>query len=302
MRERCTIGVPLLWKPAPLSAVKQSTRSVAISLAAVGSIALATSLTCVATETAQFMLVLSSISRDAIVWTNWGLALLLFAATTAYVFPILSRAFGVRVKHWFPLLTRRKLRLSDLATERRALRACLIVLAAFPLQTSLAHSVMLRATRGESSTPFVPAWLFLLLAVVMMIVGALVHFQLPKIYLKCRFDSLLNGLRHYPRGVALRSFIAQWDNPTREIYTACRVSRRVAWAYRAGILISAACFTAAGCLVARVELPWALDELGTVIAIASIFSLWPTAVRMVNWSGLVLDPICGGPDEFDEYE
>lgn len=233
---------------------------------------------------------------------NWSVALPLFVVATAYVFPILSRAFGVRVKQWFPIVTRRKLRLSDLATERRALRGCLIVLAAFPLQTSLAHSVMLRSTRGDSVSHLVPAWCFLSLAIVMMGVGVLVHFRLPKIYLKCRFDSLLNGLRHYHRGVALRSFIAEWDNASREIYTECRVSRRVGWAYRAGVLISAACFTAAGCLVARVELPWALDELGTVIAIASVFSLWPTADRMVRWSGLVLDPICGAPDEFEEYE
>ncbi|MEO9594655.1 hypothetical protein [Rhodopirellula bahusiensis] len=295
-------GVPLLWKPTPSSAVKQTTRTWAVSLAAVGSIALATSLVCVVTETTRLMLVLSSIGRAEIAWINSGVAATLSVATIAYAFPIFSRAFGVRAKHWFPKLTRRKLRLSDLATERRALRGCLIVLAAFPLQTSLAHSVMVRSTRGDTFEPIVSAWWFLLLAIVMMAVGALVHFRLPQIYLKCRFESLLNGLRHYPRGVALRSFIAQWDNPTREIYTACRVSRRVAWAYRVGILISAACFTAAGCLLARVELPWMLDELGTVIAIASVFSLWPTATRMVNWSGLVLDPICGDPDEFDDYE
>ncbi|WDQ16920.1 hypothetical protein [Rhodopirellula sp. P2] len=273
-----------------------------MSLAAVGAIALGMSLACVVTETTQLLLVLSSLSHEMIAWSNGGVALLLFVVTIAYAFPLFSRALGARVRHRFPAWTRRKLRLTNLGAERRFLRVCLIVLAAFPLQTSLAHAVTLRASSDDRLAPLVSPWWFMGLAIAMLVAGGLVHFQLPRLYLKCRHESLLNGLRHYPRGVALRSFIAQWDNPSRNIYLSCRVSRRVASAHRVGILISAACFSAAGCLFARVELPWVLDELATVVAMAGIFSLWPTATRMVDWSGLVLDPLCGDPDEFDEYE
>lgn len=294
-------GFPLLWKPAPASAVKQSSRSMAMSLAAVGAIALAISFVCVVTETIQLLSVLSSLSGTAIALANWGIASLLFVATFAYAFPVFSRGLGTRVKHRFPAWTRRRLRLSNLGEERRFLRMCLVVLATLPVQASLAHAVMLRVSIDEGSS-LVSPWWFLAGAILMMVAGLFVHFRLPKLYLKYRCDSLLNGLRRYRRGVALRSFIAQWDNPSRNIYLSCRVSRRVASAYRAGILISAACFTAAGCLLARVDLPWALGELFAALAIAGVLSLWPTATRMVHWSGLVLDPLCGDPDDYDEYE
>ncbi|MCC9656035.1 hypothetical protein LOC70_09510 [Rhodopirellula sp. JC737] len=292
----------MLWKPTTSTSNRVSMRRGALTLAATGSLALSLAFACVVTETIQLLLVLSSVSGATISVLNAVVATTLVIGISLFVFPLFARAFGVRVKHRYPAIARRKLQLSNLAVERRFLRASLIALAMFPLQTSLAHSVSLRASVREGLAPWLSPWWMFGLAVVALVAGGLIHWQMPHLYRQARFDSLLNGLRHYPRGVALRSFIAQWDNPSRNIYESCRVSRRIAWAYRSALLISAACFSAAGCLLARVELPWMLDELVTAISIAAVLALWPTAGRMVVWSGLVLDPICGDPDEFDEYE
>ncbi|MEM1224267.1 MAG: hypothetical protein AAGJ40_01155 [Planctomycetota bacterium] len=266
--------------------------------AALGSVGIALSLTTVFSSVYQVMMLV--LGKNA----SWTVTIVLALSTTGasvwFVYPQLTRYLGVRARTRIGLQYRRKYRLRHIEGHLRNLRifigfACLV-----PLIAYWSHSVI---------RVFDPSWMPepavavpLVGAVILLVaVGLTIQHAGPTVYSRMRAREIKRGLSHYYRGVSLRSVIPQWDSPKRPIYRTCRMSRRLANAHRAIFVIAAACFSLAGCLSALVRTDVYVAEVGVLIALALIVSLWPTTHRLVRYSARVIDPYCRSKDEYEEF-
>ncbi|NND98947.1 MAG: hypothetical protein HKN47_16645 [Pirellulaceae bacterium] len=112
-----------------------------------------------------------------------------------------------------------------------------------------------------------------------------------QVFLQTRGRKLRRWLSKARRGVALRSFIPEWDNQYRPIFESCRSSRRLAAAYRAIQIGAASCFAAAGCIAAMTIGESIVGVFMLGVSVAATLSVWPTALRIVRWTKDVIDPI-----------
>lgn len=131
----------------------------------------------------------------------------------------------------------------------------------------------------------------LLLSVLFMLLGCTLSLFGNRVFLNTRGRKLKRWLHACWRGVALRSFIAEWDNQFREIFVSCRASRRLAMAYRSIKLGSAGCFAAAGCLAAITIGESIPGILFLLLSIVATLSVWPTARGIVDWTKQIVDPL-----------
>ena len=140
------------------------------------------------------------------------------------------------------------------------------------------------------ATPWNPV---LIGSMIFIFFGTLTSWLGNQAFLKTRGRKLRNWLAHCWRGVALRNFIPEWDNPSRPIFYSCRASRRLAMAYRAIRIGAAGCYAAAGCLAATTVGESLPGFLLCIVAAGSTLMLWPTSTGILEWTKQVVDPILG---------
>lgn len=264
-----------------------------------GSVAVSGTLTIVFVSIARLIGALAGIPQQAV----FGPMLLLWMATSLAIGYFweghASRSLGVRRKDRRPQFWKRRLRLTSMAAELKFLRIAIAIAISLPLLSSIIQAAVPRIDRNISEIGHYALLLFGWLA--FMLGGFTVWICGSSTYRESQQRSLRSSLRFHHRGVALRSFISEWDNTSRDIYRTCRLSRRVATAHRTVFLTTLACFSMAACLVAMIDASHFFSEclaLGSVIAIGV---LWPTPKRLVSWSAEVLDPFCADQDEYEVY-
>lgn len=210
-----------------------------------------------------------------------------------------SRSLGIRRKDLRPLLWKRSMAWTSMAAQLKLLRIAIAVGLLLPILASLIHASVPRIDRDVPPIGYHLLFLFGWLA--FMLGGFTVWISSVSSYRELQQDNLRTSLRFHHRGVALRSFISEWDNTSRDIYRTCRLSRRLAAAHRSIFLATVACFSMAGCLSALSDIQFYVGELLTIASVISIGLLWPTPSRLVNWSAEVLDPFCADQEEYEEY-
>lgn len=262
--------------------------------------ALATTVTCLllVAQVLTLAFVQTSISANLTLVLTL-LALVIGGSTIVLLaLPRLLRDFRcpahVMARHW----TRNWTKMPSVAQQLLLLRGILL----FALAIPLVNLYLSGFSRTQASTFFsaselsvfgwASAFLFLLLA-------AAVWFGFPLIYFKFRRQRIHRSLRHHHRGVALRSFIAAWDNPNRPIYQSCRLSRRVSRVHRGTFCVATFCLSAAASSMAIIPSEHWLNELACGAALLGLAAIWPTPQRLVAWSAKLLDPLCQNSDEYE---
>lgn len=241
-----------------------------------------------------------------------------FALTVAmYAAPSILRDTGYCLSRLLPVRLQQQLRMRSLADHRAQVRLMLIVVICLPLVTLIATSIAQRLAGSDSDLTFVTHEMLssvLVSSVILAVAGILIAWFGPHLYRTRNQIRIKRSVRHFSRGIALRSFIAAWDNPSRRIYDSCRLSRRLSVAHRAIVFTASACFVGAACLLVLVaDSCWhALDStpvpvivscLTLTVATLGIVWVWPTAKRMVGFAGSVVDPfLVRDEDEYDYYD
>ncbi len=207
------------------------------------------------------------------------------------------RCFGLHMRRVaIPEFLQKRTRMDSIADHLRQLRTALVVAAAMPVVIMMLHSAVSRITRFELST--FSSFPMIAISLMFLAIGAGVWFVTLPLYCQSHQRRLRNSLRFYHRGVALRSFISAWDNPSRKIYLSCRLSARLAKVHRISMFAVLCSFSAAASCAALVQSEFFLGEIMCVLSLVAIISLWPTSHRLVRWSSKVLDPLCGESEEY----
>ncbi|TWT92597.1 hypothetical protein [Neorhodopirellula pilleata] len=209
------------------------------------------------------------------------------------------RTLGIRKRDRLPLRLRNLLDVPSMKDELELLRIAVIVFAVLPFVGSMLHSAVPRIDRDLPPIGYSPVFMFGWVA--MMLSGLTVWVCSVPAFRELRAKYLLNSLRFHHRGVALRSFISEWDNPGRQIYRSCRLSRHVSRAHTSIFVSTIACFSFAGCLAGLLDSTRYLGDLMSLVSIAAIASMWPTPKRLVNWSAETLDKFCADREEYEFY-
>jgi hypothetical protein len=186
--------------------------------------------------------------------------------------------------------------MNSIADHLHQLRTAMVVTAAMPVIIMMLHSAVSRITRFELTT--FSAIPMIAISLALSAIGASVWYVTLPLYRETNRRRLRNSLRFHHRGVALRSFISAWDNPSRKIYQSCRLSARLAKVHRISMATVLCSFSAAGCCAALVQSKFFVGEIMCVLSLVAIASLWPTSHRLVQWSSKILDPLCGEPEEY----
>lgn len=209
------------------------------------------------------------------------------------------RTLGVRAPDRVPVRWKNILDVASMKDELKLLRVAVIVLVALPFVSSMLHSLAPRINRDWTTIGYSPVFLFGWVA--MMLSGLTIWVCSVPAFRELRAKYLLNSLRFHHRGVALRSFISEWDNPARPIYRSCRLSRHVSRAHTTIFISTAACFSFAGCLAGLLDATRYLGDLMSFGSMVAIASMWPTPKRLVNWSAETLDKFCDDREEYEFY-
>ncbi|MFG0289537.1 MAG: hypothetical protein ACF8CQ_15260 [Rhodopirellula sp. JB044] len=221
------------------------------------------------------------------------------AIISLLVVPTGLRSLGIRVQKRMPEKLSRWTDMASVADHLKTMRVTLSVAIALP-----AIVILARQLSGTLTQP-IPRpidWLPTLgIAIACFGVAVLIRGAASTLYRRTHAQSLKRSLRAHHRGVALRSFIAQWDNPAREIYRTCRLSNRLALVHRTLTVSVLGLLSAAGCVAALVSTDFYAGEILCGLSIAAIAWQWPTSHRLVTWSGLIIDPFCGERDEYEEF-
>ncbi|MCM2372219.1 hypothetical protein [Aporhodopirellula aestuarii] len=225
-----------------------------------------------------------------------ALSAVLAVASIHFVLPTGLRSLGMRIRLNMPHKLQRRVEMNSVADQLKFLRVVSIIAVALPL-TSL-----LLADRPSDTNAQLIDWLPAIALAILCFIGAsIIRFAALPIYRRNREAFIKRSLREHHRGVALRSFIAQWDNPAREIYRTCRLSRRLSCVHRTFFVAMIGLFSAAGCLAALIQTPAFLGFGAVGIAVLAIAIQWPTSHRLVVWSGKMIDPFCADQDEYEVY-
>lgn len=210
-----------------------------------------------------------------------------------------SRSLGIRRKDRRPQFWKRAMAWTSMTAQLKLLRIAIAIGLLLPILASLIHASVPRIDREipliGNQLLFLFGWLAFMLG------GFTVWISSVSAYRESQEEKIRASLRFHHRGVALRSFISEWDNTSRDIYRSCRLSRRLAAAHRTIFLTIVACFSMAGCLAALADTQFYVGELLTVGSAIAIAMLWPTPSRLVHWSAEVLDPYCADREEYEEY-
>jgi hypothetical protein len=234
-------------------------------------------------------------------YVPWFASAIPLTVGVAWILPTLGRYSGLPLRRSIPRRISRWLRMHSLADHRRGLRRVLLVMVTIPFLTASLQALthfLLAPGLQRPSQPLLTA----LMTVSFFVLGVFFYYWIPRAYRRTRSAKIRRSLRFYHRGVALRSFIPQWDNPDRPIYKACRISRRLANLHRASIFSIAACFSAAGSLMASWDGPLLIGQAVSLICILAMIPLWPIAGRIVNWSATIIDPFCRDTEEYEIFE
>lgn len=223
----------------------------------------------------------------------------LFIAITLFIVPTGLRSLGIRIKNRMPEKLAHRSRMNSVADHLKFSRIALAVAVALPLLVILADQ-LLSGLDDSFSRPI--DWLRTLsIAVACFLAAGVIRWRGLSFYRQSHAASLIQSLRAHHRGVALRSFIAQWDNPAREIYRSCRLSNRLAVVHRTLFVTVLGLLSASACLAALVSTRYYVGEALCGIAILAIAVQWPTSHRLVVWSGKMIDPFCEDEEEYEEF-
>lgn len=236
--------------------------------------------------------VLDSFSFDAVsaqsaIMTCIGIWIFTVSLVTYLIRPFLAPAFGCRFRS--PLF-RHATVAESMGTMFMRMRITILVFVVCQILSAMFGYLMLGSNTSRWGVSNV--WNPLLLgSVFFLFLGCFVTMLGNRVFLNTRGRKLKSWLHACWRGVALRSFIADWDNQFRPIFDSCRASRRLAMAYRSIRLGSAACYAAAGCLAAMTIGESIPGFLFLLISIVATFSVWPSARAIVDWTKEIVDPL-----------
>lgn len=209
------------------------------------------------------------------------------------------RWLGVQIRRRCPECFSGKNRPDSIAHQLRYLRVWLVALAVLPLAMlglRIGLALIDRDALLAGSSSYLLTAAFFCIAL-----GMSIGVWAAPIYRASHRRRLRHSLRYHHRGVALRSFIAKWDNPSRTIYRSCRLSARVARVHDVQFFGMIGCFAAAGCLAALTHTDSFVGDILCMLSTMAILSQWPTSGRLVRWCGRVLDPLYTHRDEYIEY-
>lgn len=209
---------------------------------------------------------------------------LFFAATIVtaivawFIAPSVAPSFGRMLRSW----RRPRYRIPDnVAETTKGTYVVLIVLASCQFICELLAAWITRSNASATAANFL--WLIPATVVLVAAGFGIVQFG-DRLFLNSRgrkLDSWIDACDHH---IALSNVIGQWDNPSKNIFGRCRISRRVATAYRAILLVAAGLFSTAGVLATVVSTQSWFGEVLLIGCIAATLSLWPTQLRLVTWS------------------
>ncbi len=233
---------------------------------------------------------------------NFQITLIVFAGLAGSLLILqrghAMRTLGIRRMDLRPRLWKRRLRMPSIAHQLKLLYVAMGVCVALPVIALASHAYLAfgsnDSTAVKNSLPFLFGWLAFMLGGVTILTSAVSCLR------DFRSRAFRNSLRFHHRGVALRSFIAEFDSPLRSIYESCSLSRRISLAHRTVFITCIASFSLAGCLAAYIQSDAYLGEMLAAISVLGILIVWPTKRRLVKWSAELLDPFCKPSDE--EYE
>ncbi|MEM9368654.1 MAG: hypothetical protein AAGD07_21900 [Planctomycetota bacterium] len=279
--------------------------SVAIGVAVFTTAAAAIQTICVAASFTSFI----ALSLCRCVAAVIALTITLFAA------PSILRDTGYCLTRLVPNRFQEKLRMRSLEDHRIQVRSMLIILVSLPLVTLMATSVAQRFAGSDAALTFVAHECLssvLAASIILAVAGIFIAWFGPHLYRTRNQVRIKRAIRHHRRGIALRSFIAAWDNPSRRIYDSCRLSRRLSVAHRAIVFTASACFAGAVCLLVLVAdscwhalestpLPLIVSSFALATATLGILWVWPTTNRMVDFAGAIVDPFLASDREEFEY-
>lgn len=278
---------------------RRTQQMLAWTVVAIGATGWTSALSCVILSLAGFVMTLvkSSMADDWYVLPALWLTLMLVALI--FFMPSELRALGVRFYNSSPGMLHRRLGMKSLADHLRLLRIVVVGATMLPFLVCLADSWVARSHRDvppiSDEWPALAGWGFFLLA------GWMLVRRVVSTYRSAHARSLHRSLRTHHRGVSLRSFIPEWDNPTRDIYRSCRLSARVGHVHRVVSVATIGCFTASACWAATISAHSFLGECLGILSLLSLATQWPTANNVVTWTGQMIDPFCADPDEYQEY-
>lgn len=232
-------------------------------------------------------------------WVPWLAALAPMFVGLVWVLPTLGRLAGIPLRQTVPRRTRRYWRIRSLEDHQLTLRIVLLAFVMLPLATLLAYYLIPNPVLPLTDLSW---WGNVIVSAAFFGLGLFLYFWTPGAYRRSRRSRIRRSLRFYHRGVAIRSYIAEWDNPKRPIYKTCRISRRIANLHRATTFSIMACWVAASCIAARLPWPGYVNEIIVLLPIAALIPLWPLAKRIVHYSAVVIDPFCRDREEYVVYD
>lgn len=268
-------------------------------IAWLGSVAVAGVVTGVFIALVRLVGAILGFSQGSAFWPMLVLGVASTLAVSVFWNGYVQRSLGIRRIDRLPAKVKKILEMPSMEGELKMLRVAVIVSASLPCLVSLLSSLGPLLSTGLPEMGRAAAFSFGWVA--MMLSGLTIWICGVSTFREVRAKFLRNSLRFHHRGVALRSFISEWDSPGREIYQSCRLSRRISRAHSAVFLTTIACFSLAGCLAGFVESSAHLGELMGLVSLAAILVMWPTPSRLVAWCGQVLDKFCGDREEYDIY-
>lgn len=286
--------------------MRRSQRTLAWFVAGSGTAGWAAALICVIVSLVRTVLVFSNMVLTQTLVPSVILGSILMLLGLFWVVPLVMRSLGIRVRNRMPQKIRRWCQMRSLADHLYLLRIAVMMAMAPPVFVLLANRVSSLNSgappASQMDTMIVMGWVFFPIGWGMFAAAGwlLLNRFLPA-YRSSHDREMRRSLRAHYRGVALRSFIAPFDNQQKTIYQSCRLSARIAKLHRSVILCALGCLSAASCSAAMTPSEHYIGEALALLTLIAISLQWPTGHKIVRWSGKLLDPFCADCREYKEY-